>query len=172
MPQGIPGAKSFSRAAGSITGRPPPLGLGVMAKRKSQQRTQIVRAVQVRPTPAPIIKVSAPRAAPVRRRRGGGRRRSSGGGASGALTQQTLISAGIGGAGFGFLIKSFPSLPTIPILGKAGTVALLALVAGKRIPFARDIGIAAAAIAGYQLGTEGHVLGEVVPQVRGVAAQV
>jgi hypothetical protein len=143
-----------------------------MAKRKSQQRTQIVRAVQVRPTPAPIIKVSAPRAAPVKKRRGGRRRSSGVGGGGGALTQQALISAGIGGAGFGFVVKSFPNLPTIPILGKAGTVAALALFLGKRIPFARDIGIAAAAIAGYQLGTEGHVLGDVVPQVRGVAAQV
>lgn len=137
-----------------------------MAKRKTS--TQIVRAVQVRPSPAPIIRVSAPRAGgSKKKRRGGGRK-----GGKGGMTQQTLMSAAIGGAAFGFVQKSFPNLPTIPMLGRAGTIALACYFFGKRIPLARDIGMAAAAIAGYQLGTDGHVLGDISPQVRGVAAQV
>jgi hypothetical protein len=83
------------------------------------------------------------------------------------------MGAAIGGFGFGMIIKNFPQLPTIPLLGKAGTVALLALFAKGKLPYAKEIGIAAASIAGYQMGTEGHVLGEHdFAQVRGVAAQV
>lgn len=143
-----------------------------MAKSKTSARTQIVRV----PSAPQVIQVSSPRrSGGGRRKRKAPRRRRGSGkgvGSSGGLNQQTLIGAGIGGFAFGMIIKNFPQLPTVPILGKAGTVALLALFAKGKIPYSKEIGIAAASIAGYQMGTEGHVLGDVAPQVRGISAQV
>jgi len=146
----------------------------VAKQTRTSARTQIIRA------PAPqVITIREPTRQRRRRAGGGGGskqkrrgRRSKGGGNSNALSQNNLIGAGIGGFGFGLIIKNFPQLPTIPLVGKAGTVAILALIAKGKIPYAKEIGIAAASIAGYQLGTEGHVLGDVAPQVHGIAAQV
>lgn len=144
-----------------------------MAKTRSRSRsrstgTSIVRTISA---PAPIIRVSAPSGGTTRRSKGGGRRRSRGGGkGGGALTTSRLIQAGVGGAALGFVDKTFPQLPTIPVLGRAGTIALAAYwLGGKGIM--HDIALAGAAIAGYQLGKEGHVSG-VVPQLGGIAAQV
>lgn len=84
-----------------------------------------------------------------------------------------MLGAGIGGLAYGFIEKTFPNMPTVPVLGKPGTVALAAYVLRGKVKFARDVGIAASVLAGYQLGKEGHILGDgIVPQVRGVAAQV
>lgn len=144
-----------------------------MAKRKTatQSRTQIVRV----PSAPQVITVAS---SPRRRSSGGGKRRrkSSGrrkGPPSNQLNASTLTSAGIGGFAFGLIVKNFPQLPTIPIVGKAGTVALLAMFLKGKLPYAKEVGIAAASIAGYQMGTEGHILGDHdFAQVRGVAAQV
>lgn len=81
----------------------------------------------------------------------------------------------------GFVEKQFPSLPTIPILGRAGTIAVaahfLSKQGGQTSGIARDVALAGAAIAGYQLGLTGKVSGEDVDgdlaeQVRGIASQV
>jgi len=85
----------------------------------------------------------------------------------------------MGGFGFGFIEKQFPNLPTIPILGRAGTIALIAHYMKGKFPFAGEVSNAAAAIAGYQLGANGKINGEddggydpIAHQVRGIAAQV
>lgn len=132
-----------------------------MAKR----RKTATRTVVVAPAPrqaAPIIKVSAPRAAPIKRRKrhSGGKRT---GGARGADTKE-FIGVGIGGAAVGFVEKTWgANIPTVPILGRMGTVALGCYIA-RRQGFGgnlvRDMGIAAAAIAGYQLGLTGKISGE------------
>jgi hypothetical protein len=90
-----------------------------------------------------------------------------------------MLGAGIGGAVYGFVEKSFPNLPTLPIVGRAGTVAIACYFLSRRGMgggLVRDVGMAAASIAGYQLGSTGKIagdiMGEVVPQVAGVAAQV
>lgn len=136
-----------------------------MARRKSTA-TQIVRAVPVR-TPAPIIRVSAPRPAKEkkkhRRRRGGS---SSGGGIS------HLAKHAAGGFAFGYIQKTFPNLPTLPIVGQAGSIALLAHYMRGKFPLASEIATAAAVIAGYQLGHDGKVQGEDEQGVFGVAAQL
>lgn len=127
----------------------------------------------------PIV-IQTPAAPPARRRRASkpkrktSRRRksSSAGPGSGQLTNQALFNGAIGGFGFGFIEKQFPNLPTLPVVGRAGTIAIAARYLGKGVPFAAQIGFAAAVIAGYQMGTQGHVLGDVVPQVHGVASQV
>jgi hypothetical protein len=145
-------------------------------KRATQTRTTTSRAITVR-QPAPVVRVSVPRAAPAKR--GGGKRRHHGSG-GGALTTERMFGAALGGGVLGLVDKMFPNLPTIPVLGKAGTLAALAyfFAKGKGSGIARDAAIAGASIAGYQLGTQGKIsgdlmgIGDVVPQVTGVASQV
>jgi hypothetical protein len=144
-----------------------------MARRshhKSAPRTQIIRARPV----APIIRVSAPRAPAHHRKH---HRRHSVGAAK--VNQKTLMAAAVGGAVLGFVDKSFPTLPTIPILGRAGTIALAAWMLSGRGgigAIARDVALAAASVAGYELGKEGKVSGEIMgatlaPQVSGIISQ-
>lgn len=140
-----------------------------MARRKTS--TAIVRVPAPR-TSAPIIRVSAPRAPKAKRR-------SRRGGSPAKQSENRIVKAAIGGAAFGFIEKSFPNLPTIPMLGRAGTIAAAAyFLRGKLPAIAQDVGVAAAAIAGYQLGKEGkisgddYVDGDIAPQVNGIAAQV
>jgi hypothetical protein len=94
-----------------------------------------------------------------------------------------MLGAGLGGAGLGLIEKMFPTLPTVPLIGRAGTIALGAYFIARRGHgggILRDVALAAAAVAGYQLGKTGtisgdvmgDVMGEVAPQVSGVAAQV
>lgn len=92
-----------------------------------------------------------------------------------------MFSAAIGGAALGFIDKSLPQLPTIPMLGRAGTIALGAYFFSRGKSgsgLIRDIALAASAVAGYQLGNQGHVSGDIPNQVRGdddvsgIAAQV
>jgi hypothetical protein len=122
-----------------------------MAKRRSSYalapRTTVVRA------PAPIIRVSAPRA-PKRRR---SHRRSSGGGGG----NSRLMKGGLGGLAFGLLVKSgvVDKLPEIPVIGRTGTAALALNYFSKGQGMLGDAAFAAACIAGYQMGFEGHIHG-------------
>jgi len=112
-----------------------------------------------------IVVVNAP--APVARRSGGTirrrrRRRSSsaGGGSSGASYKNKLIQTGIGGFGYGVIEKFVgDKIPEIPILGKSGTIALGCYFLGRNNAMIRDVGVAAAAIAGYSFGKTGTVSG-------------
>lgn len=155
-----------------------------MAKRKTSSRGGgggIVRAIQVHQprAAAPIINVRAP-AAP-KKKGGGRRRRGRGGGASAAGGTQKLMATLAGGFAFGWIEKNWgASLPTLPVIGRAGTITILAHLAAKQgFRFAHDVAVAGSAISGYQLGNTGRIAGEeddgyshVAPQVRGVAAQV
>jgi hypothetical protein len=88
---------------------------------------------------------------------------------------KTLLGSAIGGAAYGWIEKSFPTLPTVPLVGRAGTVAIAGYFVSKQGiggQIVRDVTIAAAVIAGYQLGKTGHVSGDIPSQVRGIAAQV
>jgi hypothetical protein len=89
-----------------------------------------------------------------------------------------LGGTALGGAALGFVEKQWPNAPTLPLLGRAGTIALAAyFFGGKSKPgLMRDIAIAGAVVAGYELGKTGKiagddVLGDVSPQI-GIAAQV
>lgn len=139
-----------------------------MAKRKPSTSTQIVRAVPVNVrAPAPIIRVQAPRAAPHKKK--GHRRRHSG---SSSLSQQSMTSHALGGVVYGFIEKNFgKQLPTLPLVGRAGSIAIAAYMLAKgrsASGIVGDVARAAAVIAGYQLGTTGAVAGPVA----GIAAQV
>ena len=77
-----------------------------------------------------------------------------------------MMGAAVGGAVFGFIEKQWGArIPTIPVLGRAGTVAVICHFVGKqggmgRSPLVRDVGMAAAVIAGYQLGSMGKIAGD------------
>jgi hypothetical protein len=142
-----------------------------MAKRRTRRRAasaQIVRTVRA---PAPVVRVSVPRSA-VRHRRG---RSKGGGGGGGSLTTSRMFALGLGGAALGFIEKSFPSLPTLPIIGRKGTIALACYYFSKgkggHNSLLRDVAIAASSIAGYELGTTGKISGDSYDGVAGVAAQ-
>lgn len=147
-------------------------------RRKTSNTKTIVRTVRA---PTPVIKVSAPRAVSApKRRKSHGRRRHSGGSGLNLLgghgLPATIIGVGVGGAALGFIEKTFPNLPTVPLVGRKGTITIAAYFLAKRGGslggIARDIAIAGAAISGYELGHDGHVTGEIPSQVRGIAAQV
>jgi hypothetical protein len=89
-----------------------------------------------------------------------------------------MIGAGIGGAVLGFIEKTFPNLPTVPVIGRAGTIALAAYFLSRqggmgRSGITRDVALAGSVIAGYQLGKNGVIAGDVEgDDVSGIAAQV
>ncbi len=139
----------------------------------ARTKTQIVRYTAPR-TSAPII--IRQRAAPSHKKK---HRRHHGGGDS--LSTQRLTSLALGGAAFGFIEKSFGAqLPTLPIIGRAGTITLIAYYfsKGRAGGILKDVARAGAVLAGYQIGTTGKIAGddvlagEVVSQVSGIAAQV
>jgi hypothetical protein len=111
-------------------------------------------------------------AAPPARRASGGvsrrrrsapkqkRRRSVGGGGGGQQIRTRIQGVAAGGFLYGQLIKAFPDMPRLPILGTAGTVAAAVWFLKPKSQIVQDIGIAAAAIAGNSFGQTGSVQGD------------
>jgi len=110
--------------------------------------------------------------APVTRR-SGGRRRSSGGGGKRRRRRRSSVGGGgassvgtrlqhtaLGGLAYGLLVKNFPSIPKIPGIGTSGTVALAVYFLKPSNKILQDLGVAAAAIAGYTFGSTGTVAGD------------
>jgi len=114
----------------------------------------------------PTVRIAVPRApAPMTHGRAAkrlARRAGKRAAASGALAPMTaaLVSAGIGYAEKSGMLSMLPSVPAI---GRKGTLALAAFAwqrfagGGK---LARDIAIVSAALAGYELGKTGTVSGD------------
>lgn len=71
-----------------------------------------------------------------------------------------MVGVGIGGLAYGLLVKNFPQLPRLPGIGRSGTVALGVYFLKPSNQILRDMGIAAAAIAGYSFGETGSVSGD------------
>lgn len=130
-------------------------------RRRTATTTRIVRVGAPRAA-SPIIRVSAPRAAPHKRRRH--HRRSGGGGGGGSLISNEAWQMAIGGAMYGFAVKSgiIAKLPELPLFGRTGTAAIVldywARHGGGQLAY--RAARAAAAIAGYQLGSEGKITGD------------
>ncbi len=141
-----------------------------MAKRKTS--TQIVRVPYAAPrASAPIVRIqsSAPRAS--HKKKTHHRRRGS---SQGTMNQASMQSHAVGGFVYGIVEKNFGAqLPTLPLVGRAGSIALACYFFGKgKGGLIADVGKAAAVIAGYQFGTTGKISGMLAPQVSGIAAQV
>lgn len=147
-----------------------------MAKRRRAATGTKVIQIRERAS-APVIKVSAPRATPIkkhRRRRShsGGHSRGIGGGATGAMSATRSGALALGGFIYGYIEKNVPQFPTLPVVGKSGAIALAAyFLGGKNAGLIADVGNAASVIAGYSFGATGKVSG-LAPQVSGLAAQI
>jgi len=129
-----------------------------MARRRAP-RVQTGRGndIVVVNTPAPVRRSSG--GSRRRRSRGRSRRRSSNSVGGGPISQNKLIGQAIGGFAYGFLEKTFPQMPRLPGIGRSGTVALAVYFLKPRNQILRDIGAAAAVIAGYSFGATGTVSG-------------
>jgi hypothetical protein len=116
------------------------------AKRSGFAITRVVRA------PAPIVRVSAPRAAPKKHHRRSGK--SSGG-------KSSLIACAAAGAVLGYLDKNSTTFPTVPVLGRAGTLAVVCHYwKGNIFGFSTaQLANGFAAIAAYEYTTKGSVSG-------------
>jgi hypothetical protein len=114
-----------------------------------------------------VVVVSAP-STPARRRsssprrraraRGGIRRRV--GTALGAAGLRSRIGgAALGGWGVGMVEKYFPNLPSLPVIGRKGAIALAVYAMQPKHKLLQDLGVAAAALSGYQFAKENKVTG-------------
>jgi hypothetical protein len=145
-----------------------------MAKRRRSSSGPKTITVRERVTPAPI-RISVPRAAPIKRvkhrRRHHASSRGGMGGATGAMSMSRSGALALGGFVYGYIEKNVPQVPTLPLVGKSGAIALIAYFMGGKSPgIIADVGNAASVIAGYSFGSTGKVSG-MAPQVSGVAAQ-
>jgi hypothetical protein len=118
-------------------------------KHRSHARS-IVRVPSIKPIVLKTTKI-------IKKAAKHSRRRSMGGLMSGLQTRQI-----VGGAALGFLKKTFPNLPHLPLVGQNGTVALAAMVLKGKVPFAEDVLNAALVVVGYQLGAGQTIDGEYV----------
>jgi hypothetical protein len=66
----------------------------------------------------------------------------------------------VGGFAYGLLLKTFPQIPSLPVLGRSGTIAAAVYFLKPSSQLIQDIGIAAAAIAGNSFGYAGVVQGD------------
>jgi hypothetical protein len=75
------------------------------------------------------------------------------------------MRAAVSAAVYGWIVRSgvLDRLPTIPVLGRTGSIAVLAYLAARQgiaPQYTRQIAGIAATIAGYQLGSTGAVSGD------------
>jgi hypothetical protein len=65
----------------------------------------------------------------------------------------------LGGLAYGLLVKNWPAMPRLPGIGRSGTIALAVYFLKPQNSILQDLGVAAAAIAGYSFGESGTVSG-------------
>jgi hypothetical protein len=72
-----------------------------------------------------------------------------------------MPTVAMGGLGVGLLERFIgDKIPTLPYIGRKGAIALGIYFMNPTSPMLRNVGIAAAAIAGYQLGAVGSISGD------------
>lgn len=129
-----------------------------MAKRKTTKTMSAPAgaSVSTRRVGGQSVVVVREKAAQVARKVKGARRS----GAAGTSLQGDIRKAAMGGAGVGFIEKTFgDKIPKVPYVGRKGAIALAVYMFKPKMPLLRDVGIAAAAMAGYQLAREGKIDG-------------
>lgn len=127
-----------------------------MAK-KTKTRTAPSAAIVRMPPSKPqtiVVRQSAPAA---KGKSKGGHRRGKGGGGDSMMT--LLGEPALAGVVLGYINKNQPNFPTVPMLGRAGTLAAAAYFFRKQFPLARKLAPAWAAIAGYEWQMEGKIAG-------------
>lgn len=83
-----------------------------------------------------------------------------------------MIAHAVGGFITGWIEKSFPNLPSLPVVGKKGAIALGAYFLKGKHPIVADVGKSAAAICGYELGKTGSISGDVMGDDDVLASQM
>lgn len=72
-----------------------------------------------------------------------------------------MTAMGVGGFGVGFIEKTWgDQIPSLPWVGRKGAVALAIYFLNPSNKILRNVGNAAAAISGYELGSTGKISGE------------
>ena len=67
----------------------------------------------------------------------------------------------MGGAGVGLVEKYFgDKIPTLPVVGRKGAVALAVYFFKPKSKLVQDIGVAAAAMSGYEFVKDGKISGD------------
>lgn len=104
--------------------------------------------------PKPIVirtTVNKPKKHHARRGGGGGR----------GLFEGKRMGIMLGGFAVGMIQKSGVTIPELPLLGQAGTIGVAAyfLSSGGRNKLADEVATAALAIAAYELGSTGKIVG-------------
>ena len=132
-----------------------------MARRRASTALTVYRSAPRISAPRPII---IRQSAPLQRRKGR-RRRSGGGGVSGFLSGGGgIIAVGVTAAVIGMAESGglLAKLPSIPVVGRKGALAIAAYYYSRHGggSLSRDVAIAAAALAGYELGSKGSISGE------------
>lgn len=118
--------------------------------------TALVRALAPRKTSGPIVvRVPSPRSPAKSKGKGKAKHHRQ------PNLQARMLAHAVGGAILGFIDKSFPNLPTVPLLGRAGSIAALAYFFGAKHKIAQDVALAGSSVAGYELGKEGKISGVV-----------
>jgi hypothetical protein len=77
----------------------------------------------------------------------------------GASLQTRMMAHATGGFILGIIDKNFPTLPTLPFLGRAGTIAAIAYFLAGKHKIAQDVATSGASVAGYEMGKEGKISG-------------
>lgn len=147
-----------------------------MARKKRKSSHAIVRYRA--PAAAKPIIIRTTSAPTKHKKRGGRRHHGGGGGLLGGLSGGSgLIGKAVphfvAGAATGYILKNFDAqLPTVPVIGKTGLVALAALYFGGGKPgLITEVGKFAAGLAGYQLGHDGKISGD-ESEAHGLRSQV
>jgi hypothetical protein len=118
-------------------------------------------------TPRPII-VRQTKVVKPKRHKGRGRHHPKSG--LGGFASAERIGIGIGAYALGYVQKQNWAIPALPVIGKTGTIALIAhfISDGGKNKLAADIATAALAVAGFTLATTGAIVGgEEDPAVSG-----
>jgi hypothetical protein len=126
-------------------------------KRHAVQQSRAIVMTAPRPA-APIIRVNVPRQQTEKHHKKHHRRKGGGG------DNNSLMLTLAGGAVMGFIDKEGTSIPTLPVVGRAGTVAIAAWALGKYmgVGLARKLAPGIGAIALYELVKTGKVDGSSV----------
>lgn len=139
-----------------------------MARRRRRAATRTTTRIIRASSPAPIVRVQT--SLPARRRTHRRSRRRSGH-IGGSLVTNEAVQMAIGGALYGYAVKLklVDQLPALPLLGKTGTAAIILDYFGRHGggEMCRRAARAAAAIAGYTLGTTGAIEGDANTYVEG-----
>jgi hypothetical protein len=129
-----------------------------MAKTKHKHKSRALSLY--RPSPKPIVI----RTTKIVKHKKHHRRHGGGGLGMGGLFSKHRMGIVAGAAAYGFLEKQamFASLPSLPLIGKAGTVGLAAYLisGGGKNKLADDICTAALVIAAHELTSTGSIVGD------------